>query len=299
MSEHWRSLQQMAVEERFKEQLKPLTENQVLYFKAIHSATVTIAIACAGTGKTFVACGVASQLLKQGKIEKLILTRPMVTCGKGMGFLPGDVIEKALPFMRPFMDVLDKFFSANEVASRLRDKSIEIVPLELMRGMSIDNAMVICDESQGAEFNQIHMLMTRIGKNTKLIITGDITGSQTDIQLPVNPLKEIVRRFTVRGPHQDIAIVRLTRKDIVRNPLIQYIDETLTGDYECQQESGSWDFVKCPNCKERVWYEANDPEAVKCWGCHKIISLYVGGDKWAPRIIGAVSNAVQGHADPF
>ncbi len=218
--------QEQSALELSKQKLKPGSPNQPKYFKAIETSTVTICTGPCGTGKTFVACGIAAQMLREQRIDKIILTRPLITCGKGFGFLPGDLDQKVSPYMIPLLDALEEFLGLGYMERCLRDGYIEITPLDLMRGRSIKHAFIICDEAQNATFEQLHMLATRLDKNTRLVITGD--ASQTDLpHKGPNPLSEVIERFTPQC-HPDISIVRLTHDDIMRPGIVRWIDERLT-----------------------------------------------------------------------
>ena len=208
-----------------KEKFKPLTKNQGLYFRAIETSTVTICTGPAGTGKSFCVCGVASQMLQDERIDKIILTRPLITCGNGIGYLPGNIDDKVGPFMRPLLDAFGEFFDEHELEKLVAEQSIEMVPLDLMRGLSINNSVVIADELQNATFAQLRMLMTRIGKQTRLVMAGDL--SQSDLNMRDTHFAEIINRLRNPDLHPEIAIVQFTKDDIVRNGLIRWIEERL------------------------------------------------------------------------
>lgn len=229
----WQDLARQSFEEHVRKRIRAKTKNQEAYLRAIEASVVTFCIGPAGTGKSFVACGMAIDMLRDKKVSRIILTRPLVTCsgrnGKGIGFLPGELDEKVGPYMRPLLDAFEEFIAPEELQSLLMKKTIEMWPMDMMRGASIKNAIIIADEAQNAEFEQLYMLLTRFGEGSKLIITGDVTRKQTDLQQkgPI-PLAEIIRRLERNGGHKDIAIVRLTREDVLRHPLIVWIDERLS-----------------------------------------------------------------------
>lgn len=216
--ESWQDIRDSVVAEK---RLKALTPNQGLYIKAIETSTVTFCSGPAGTGKSFVACGIAAQQLKDGRISKIVLTRPLITCGRSFGFLPGTVDEKVGPHMRPLLDAFEEFFPPRELERLIRDKVIEMWPLELMRGASIKNAFIICDEAQNAEYVQLHMLLTRFGERSRVVINGDTR--QTDLPTQ-SPLLLIIKRLS---GHPEIYHVKFGKEDVVRHELISWIDERL------------------------------------------------------------------------
>lgn len=221
MSKHWTELRDENVQNRFK--LKPLNDKQDQYLFAIETSTITLGLGTAGTGKTYLACYLASQMLLGGRIDRIILTRPIIGCGSGIGFLPGDIWEKTSPYMAPMLDCFDEFLSPEKFATYLEKDIIKLVPLELMRGFSVKNSVIIADEMQNASYTQLHMLLTRFGANSRVIICGDV--KQSDLDCQKNPLLDVADRIF---GHPDISMVWFTREDVVRHPLIQYIDERLS-----------------------------------------------------------------------
>ncbi len=191
--------------------------------RAVESSLITICCGPAGSGKTYIPTGLAAEMLHSGQVKKLILTRPLVTCsgrkGPGVGFLPGDMMAKVGPHMRPMLDVLEKFFQARDLARRIEEGSIELIALDYMRGLSIDDAVVVADEMQNCDSDQMLMLLTRIGQNCKLVISGD----ETQMDLPHSEGNTLLhacdRLFGIPG----ISVVQLTEDDIVRNKLIREI----------------------------------------------------------------------------
>lgn len=259
-----------ALAAKFNRKLKGKTPNQDLYIKTIEEKIVVIVTGCAGTGKTYLACGAAAKMLKDGKIKKIILTRPLVSCGKGYGFRPGSVFEKVAPVMRPMLDALQEFILPTELNAYIEKQIIEILPLDDMRGCSLPGTFIICDEAQNAEFNQLHMLLTRFGENSKIVITGDDSRTQTDlISHGENPLREVIKRFSPLLVN-DIGIVRFTRDDIVRHPLIRWIDERLV------EGPPKIVMIKCPNCHEHITFDQvaeKENHIVKCCCCGSHIDL--------------------------
>jgi phosphate starvation-inducible PhoH-like protein len=301
----WRELRDGALEDmrRERERLKPKTEGQARYIRAIETSTVTVCTGPAGSGKTLCAVGVAAQMLREKRISKLILTRPLLTCGTGVGFLPGNVDEKVQPYMRPLLDALQTFFSGAEIEKLMQNRVIEMVPLELMRGMSIKHAVVICDEAQNAEFTQLHMLLTRFDEGTRIIVAGDDRQSDLRTGGP-NPLMLVLRRLAP-DRHPDVAVVRLTKDDVVRHPLVAWVDERLSAAAREQEVPwGVWRPARCPGCDATNWFnngdeddpEGADVEAVGCHNCGKAFSVGWEGER--PKVLENTTNAARGQRRP-
>lgn len=226
----WRDLRDLNVSdliaEKEREKLRPKTEGQGRYFASIRRNVITLCTGPAGTGKTYIPCGLASQMLRDGQIEKLILTRPLVPCSGNtqkdrVGFLPGDLMAKVGPFMRPMLDVLWKFFDSHELGKLIENEIIQLMPLEHMRGLSIDDTLIVADEMQNADEDQWLMLLTRIGQGTKLVASGD--ASQSDIFGEDNNSLVLAMERLEGDP--DIGVVELTEDDIVRHGIIRRILE--------------------------------------------------------------------------
>lgn len=197
-------------------QIRPKTLGQKVFIDQIRKHDLTFAIGPAGTGKTFLAVCYAVDMLKKNKIKKIILTRPAVEAGENLGFLPGDLKEKVDPYLRPLYDALDEMLSA-ERTERYVDKGIiEIAPLAYMRGRTLDDAVVILDEAQNTSKAQMLMFLSRLGQNSKMIVTGDI--QQIDLPKGEESGLSVARRYLQHI--QDIAFVELTEVDVVRHPLV-------------------------------------------------------------------------------
>ena len=202
-----------------RKRLKAKTENQRNYILEMAESDVTICTGPAGTGKTAVAVGLASEYILNKKVEKIIITRPVVEVGtRGLGFLPGSLNEKMQPWVVPLLEEMNSYLSTETVNSMRATNTIELAPLEYMRGRNFHNSFMILDEAQNCTFEQIKMFLTRIGQNSKAVINGDI--DQTDLRQEDNALSECVERLEgVRG----LSICRLTEQDIVRNRIISRI----------------------------------------------------------------------------
>lgn len=196
----------------------PLTERQADYEDAIAASRITFGIGPAGTGKTYFAAMKAAEALHNREIRKIYLTRPAVEAGETLGFLPGDLDEKYEPYLRPFKDALIEFFGAGHVEYLIKNKIIEPVPLGFLRGATIKNAWLLADEMQNATKEQMKMLLTRMGKDSKFVINGD--PKQSDIS--GSGLMDGVRR-TVKV--EGVSHVEFTRQDVVRDDIVQAILE--------------------------------------------------------------------------
>lgn len=199
--------------------VKCKTVGQKKYVDLLKKKTITFGVGPAGTGKTYLAVAVAVNAFKAKQVDKIILTRPAVEAGEKLGFLPGDLQEKVNPYLRPLYDALQEMLGAETFVKMMERGTIEIAPLAYMRGRTLNNAYVILDEAQNTTREQIKMFLTRLGEGGKMIVTGDLT--QIDLPKGINSgLKHAVR---ILKDIDDIGIIRLTDKDVVRHPLVQQI----------------------------------------------------------------------------
>lgn len=199
--------------------IKPKTLGQKKYIDSIAKNTISFGVGPAGTGKTFLAVSMAVRAFKSHEINKIILTRPAVEAGEKLGFLPGDLQNKVDPYLRPLYDALFEMLGA-ETFARLQERgSIEVAPLAYMRGRTLDEAFVILDEAQNTSPEQMKMFLTRLGFNSKMVITGDIT----QIDLPNPHRSGLVEALKVLKNVNDIGINHFTEKDVVRHKLVQDI----------------------------------------------------------------------------
>src|SRR5437899_3292882 len=195
------------------------TVGQKKYLDAIRKHDVTFGIGPAGTGKTYLAVAMALATLREGKVSRIILTRPAVEAGEALGFLPGDLYEKILPYLRPLHDALHDMLPAEEIQKHMERSVIEIAPLAYMRGRTLNQAFIILDEAQNSTAEQMFMFLTRLGINSKAVITGD----ETQIDLPPHKHSGLVEAHHALKNVEGVAIFEFTRHDVVRHPLVQRI----------------------------------------------------------------------------
>lgn len=196
--------------------IKAITPNQKRMVESSQVNDIVFAIGPAGTGKTYTAVALAVRALKNKQIRRIILTRPAVEAGENLGFLPGDLRDKLDPYLQPLYDALWDMMPMSKLLSYIEDKTIEIAPLAFMRGRTLDNAYVILDEAQNATEGQIKMFLTRMGKNAKLFITGDLT----QIDLPRNQQSGLVKACKILENIKGIDFIFMKKVDVVRHPLV-------------------------------------------------------------------------------
>ncbi len=201
--------------------IRPKTAGQMEYVRAMTQNDVVFCIGPAGTGKTYLAMAMAVRAMKEGSVSRIVLTRPIVEAGEELGFLPGDVMEKVGPYLRPLYDALIDVMGADRLQRHLRRGTIEVVPLAYMRGRTINDAVIVLDEAQNTSTGQTKMALTRMGLGSRMIVTGDIT----QVDLPQSAQSGLVHAIEVLGAVPGIAVCRLTGHDIVRHDLVQQIVE--------------------------------------------------------------------------
>lgn len=199
--------------------VKAKTLGQKKYVDAIGKNTIVMGVGPAGTGKTYLAVAMAVKAFKAHEVTKIILTRPAVEAGEKLGFLPGDLQNKVDPYLRPLYDALFDMLGADSFAKHMERGSIEVAPLAYMRGRTLDDSFIILDEAQNTTREQIKMFLTRLGFNSKMVITGDIT----QIDLPDSRKSGLIDAMHVLKNVDDIFITRFTEKDVVRHKLVQDI----------------------------------------------------------------------------
>ena len=199
--------------------IRPKTLGQKKYVDAIKRSSIVFGVGPAGTGKTYLAVALAVYALKNKEIDKIILTRPAVEAGEKLGFLPGDMNEKVDPYLRPLFDALQEMMGQDAYLRHIERGSIEIAPLAYMRGRTLSNSFIILDEAQNTTKEQMKMFLTRMGENSRIVVTGDVT----QIDLPKNVKSGMIDAIEVLGGVEGIEIVKLTAKDVVRHELVTRI----------------------------------------------------------------------------
>jgi len=215
----------------FRNRLKPRTENQKNYIRTVAESSITFCQGLAGSGKTHIAIGMALEYLLDEKVKKIIITRPVLEAGEKIGYLPGTAEEKLHPYLLPILDEINHFISPSLYASLKLNNKIEVVPLGLMRGRNFHESFIVADECQNASYDQLKMLLTRIGRDSKMVLTGDIGQSDLSRHMRGGFLQMI--RY-LEGINK-IGFSVLESVDIVRNPIIAEIISRLES-YEKQNE---------------------------------------------------------------
>jgi phosphate starvation-inducible PhoH-like protein len=197
--------------------LKPRTKNQIDYIRTVSENTITFCQGFAGSGKTHIAVGIGIEYLLSDKVKKIVITRPVVEAGEKIGYLPGSAEEKLNPYLLPILDEINHFITPAQYATLKLNNKIEVVPLGLMRGRNFHNTFIIADECQNATYEQLKMLLTRIGRDSKMILTGDVSQSDLrhDSQGGFHTMIQILGK-DLKG----IGLVSLEAIDIIRNPII-------------------------------------------------------------------------------
>ena len=199
--------------------IMPKTVNQAHYLSSILSRPITFASGPAGTGKTFLAVVAAIHCFLTGKADRIVLTRPAVEAGENLGFLPGDLIQKINPYLRPLYDALFELQSFEKISKLIEKNSIEIAPLAYMRGRTLNNSFIILDEAQNTSSAQMKMFLTRMGVNYRIVVSGDET--QIDLEKPKN--SGLLHAMKILKGIKDISFIKFTKEDISRHPIVEKI----------------------------------------------------------------------------
>ena len=202
-----------------KKLVEPRNINQKDFIFNILNYDLVFGIGPAGTGKTYISIALAVSMFLKGQIDRIVLTRPAVEAGERLGFLPGDIKEKIDPYMQPLYDALDDFLPARQISKMIEDKRIEILPLAFMRGRTLSDSFIILDEGQNATSNQMKMFLTRLGKNSKAVVTGDLT----QIDLPNGIQSGLTEAVVILKKITGIGVTQFTARDVMRHKLVEKI----------------------------------------------------------------------------
>jgi phosphate starvation-inducible PhoH-like protein len=213
--ENGRPPQSQQSERSYTRNVKPCSDNQRRLLESIDKRNLVVAVGPAGTGKTFLAIAKAVEALEGGKTSRIILSRPAVEAGESLGFLPGALEDKLAPYLRPLYDALSERLGGKRLKTLLAEGIIEIAPVAYMRGRTLNNAFIVIDEAQNCTYGQLKMLLTRLGWHSTMVMTGD--PDQTDLLPGISGLGQVADRLSTLD---DIAVVRLEDRDIVRHPLV-------------------------------------------------------------------------------
>jgi phosphate starvation-inducible PhoH-like protein len=226
--------------------IRPKTLNQKRYADAIDTHTIVFGIGPAGTGKTYLAMAKAVRALQVKEVNRIILTRPAVEAGERLGFLPGTLYEKIDPYLRPLYDALHDMMDPDSIPRLMAAGTIEVAPLAYMRGRTLNDAFIILDEAQNTSAEQMKMFLTRLGFNSKIVVTGDVT----QIDLPGGTTSGLKIVQEILGDVEDIHFSRLTSQDVVRHKLVGKIVDAY-GQYDAAQESAAQSKPRTPRTPRR------------------------------------------------
>jgi phosphate starvation-inducible PhoH-like protein len=211
----WSPLDDGQRDTSYVRRVRPMSENQRRLMEAIDERNLVVALGPAGTGKTYLAITKAVEAFEAGRVARIVLTRPAIEAGESLGYLPGDLAEKMAPFLRPLYDALNERLGGKNLKALIADGSIEIAPVGYMRGRTLNNAFVVIDEAQNCTYGQLKMLLTRLGWHSTMVLTGD--PDQSDLLPGISGLGQVADRLAALD---DVAVVHLGDKDIVRHPLV-------------------------------------------------------------------------------
>jgi phosphate starvation-inducible PhoH-like protein len=208
-----------------KRHVTPRSPTQAAYVRAMHGHDLVFGLGPAGTGKTYLAVAMAVSMMLRGRIDRMVLSRPAVEAGERLGFLPGDLKEKVDPYLRPLYDALHDMLPGDQVMNRLQSGDIEVAPLAFMRGRTLSNCFIILDEAQNTTPVQMKMFLTRLGENSRMVVTGDLT----QVDLPPGARSGLTDAVETLGGVEGIATVRFTEADVVRHPLVTRMVQAYEG----------------------------------------------------------------------
>lgn len=214
--------QEQGREQKYRKNIRAQNDAQQALIEAIDDNPLVFAAGAAGTGKTYLAVAKGVEALEQGRVRRIVLSRPAVEAGESLGFLPGDMEEKLSPYLRPLYDALCDRISGKRLKALMAEGAIEIAPIAYMRGRTLNNAYIVIDEAQNCTYGQLKMLLTRLGWNSSMIVTGD--PAQTDLLPGLSGLEDIMGKLEAL---EQVSVVRFSRGDVVRHPLVAEMIDAL------------------------------------------------------------------------
>ncbi|WP_411820649.1 PhoH family protein [Hyphococcus formosus] len=209
-------------DQKYRKNLRAQNETQQQVMDAIDEAPLVFAVGAAGTGKTYLAIAKAVEALDAGNVRRIILSRPAVEAGESLGYLPGDMEEKLSPYLRPLYDALCDRISSKRLKALMAEGVIEIAPIAYMRGRTLNNAYIVIDEAQNCTYGQLKMLLTRLGWNSSMVVTGD--PAQSDLLPGMSGLNDVIEKLEMLD---NVRAVRFSREDVVRHPLVAEMIDAL------------------------------------------------------------------------
>ena len=218
----WSPLETQQPEQKYRKNIKAQNKSQQKMLDAVDAVPMVFAIGAAGTGKTYLAVAKAVEALEAGDVRRIVLSRPAVEAGESLGFLPGDLEQKLSPYLRPLYDALCDRLSSKRLKTLMAEGVIEIAPIAYMRGRTLNNAFIVIDEAQNCTYGQLKMLLTRLGWNSSMVITGD--PEQTDLLPDLSGLKDVAAKLE---DIQSVDVIRFSRADVVRHPLVAEVIDVL------------------------------------------------------------------------
>lgn len=294
-SPDWMNLRDKDVMERLaasRKQVKALTPNHAVYLDAIDRAQCVVCTGPAGTGKTFMAAAKAVEMLRAGKVKRVVLTRPLQEAGEETGYLPGDLWEKTVDMMVPLIESMEEFLGPGEFETLRKAGAILVVPLAKMRGRTMKGAFTILDEAQNATYKQLTMFLTRLGNDSKMVVCGDHTQSDLPYHA-ANSLWDVVERFRP-DCHKDIRVVELGEADIVRSEIVRWVVGRLSG-----PRRGAYSPVsqrhpfRCAECDRSSVYEDDaltGDSVVECFHCRAQTELLDNQGELSPILVDSVDH---------
>ncbi len=218
----WSPVENEKRDQKYRKNIRPQNENQQAFMDAVDTTPLVFAAGAAGTGKTYVAIAKAVEALEAGKVRRIVLSRPAVEAGESLGYLPGDMEEKLSPYLRPLYDALCDRLSSKRLKALTAEGVIEIAPIAFMRGRTLNNAFVVIDEAQNCTYGQLKMLLTRLGWNSTMVVTGD--PAQSDLLTGMSGLDDVCRKLEGLS---SVEIIRFEKSDVVRHPLVAELIDNL------------------------------------------------------------------------